>query len=686
MPMLMLFVFPGAIAQITDTVYDISEVTITAYNSPEKLMSVPGGVSLIQTGTIQRAGYNIVSSLSRSPGVFIQEATPGTMKVTLRGIGSRYPYGTRKIKMFFDGIPLYSAEGETYFDEINPDYISRMEILRGPASSIYGASLGGAIVLYPGRIEAGTRQLSLMSSVGSFGYNKNTLTYASGGFSDDLLISLSRVQTEGYRNNSNYLRHSFMLNYRKTFTEKLSGDLLITGSLVNTQLPSSIDSAAFISDPRAAAPLWLKTNGKKMPKRILAGYKLNYRPSENWDIIGSVYFTFRGNEENRPFNFLDESGASYGGRVLARYYRNTGHLTWSFTTGANLFFETYDNTISENPGGLGIKGEMQQKGTESINQSDLFSQLELKYSDFSLTAGFDINKSGFLFTDRYSADTVDQSGLYNFDPVFSPRLSLAWNPTRNATAYIALNHGFTIPSLSETLTPLGLINRNIKPEKAWSYESGVRFNLFGNRSFIDLALYYMKVSDLIVPKRVAEDFYVGMNAGESLHQGIEIMVRQWLWGKREGDGKAPVSAILNLACTFNRFKFLDFIEDDNDFSGNKLPGMPDRYLNASIDLNTAIGIYSQVDLMSSGKIPLNDFNSRFAEPWTVLNAATGYTFSLKGRWIFDAMFRVANITNTRYASMVVVNAPGSVTNPPRYFYPGLPASFSINLGLKYSLK
>ena len=69
-------------------------------------------------------------------------------------------------------------------------------------------------------------------------------------------------------------------------------------------------------------------------------------------------------------------------------------------------------------------------------------------------------------------------------------------------SYIAVNHGFTIPSLSETMTPLGLINTGIKPEKAWSYEAGVRFDLFHSRSFIDLALYYMKVSDLKKAARV----------------------------------------------------------------------------------------------------------------------------------------------------------------------------------------
>ena len=665
--------------------YNLSEVSITAYSTPGKLRSVPGAVSVISAGPFQNAGHNIVSSLSASPGVIIQEATPGTMKLTLRGIGSRYPYGSKKIKMFFDEIPLYSAEGETYFDDINPEYLSRIEILRGPASSIYGASLGGVVMLYPPRPEYNNSELSLVSSAGSFNSSKNTLTYTNGKGKADLLVSLSRVKSDGYRENSNYLRNSFLIHFNRPLGDKLTGTILLTGSIIKAQIPSSIDSSAFLSDPASAAPQWLQTRGNKRPERILAGYKLKYHPSNNWDITTSLFSTFRNNEENRPFNFLNESGISYGGRIISRYLKKGRQLTYIFTGGLNLFFENYNSSISENPGGMGIKGNLMQKGKQSIMQSDIFSQLEIKVSEITFTGGIAFNKSGFRFSDLFSSDTINQSGLYSFNPVFSPRLSVSWNRDKRINTYVAVNKGFTIPSLSETLTPLGLINRNIKPEKAWSYEAGVRFSLFRNITFIDLALYYMKVNDLIVPKRVEEDIYVGMNAGASLHRGIELAVQQWLWGKRKSAEKTTFSALLNLTYSANKFNFLDFVEDENDFSGNQIPGMPEHYFAGSIDLKTTLGLYSKIEVLSSGKIPLNDFNSRFTDSWTVLNVMAGYSVSLKNKWEIDALFRFMNITNTHYASMVVVNAPGSATRPPRYYYPGMPRWFSFNLGLKYNI-
>lgn len=663
--------------------YDLSEVSVIAYHTPGKLKSLPGAVSTITTGPSQVMDYNILSSLTSAPGVYAQEATPGTMKLTLRGIGSRYPYGTKKIKIYLDEIPLYSAEGETYFDDINPEFISRMEILRGPASGIYGASLGGAVLLYPKRPEYGKSEFYLSNSAGSFGYLKNSAGFSGGSGNNDLNVSITRIQSDGYRENNAYSRYSFMLNYNHSFSEKLTGNLLLSGNSVKAQIPSSVDSATFFSDPKAAAAIWLKTKGNKDPERILAGYKLKYIPSDNWDFTGSLFTTFRMNEENRPFNFLNESGISYGGRFLGRYSGEVKNVAFSFVAGSNLFFENYNSSISENPGGLGVKGVLQQEGSQFIYQSDVFVQAELRFSEFSFTSGFDINASGFNFKDIFSSDSLDQSGYYNFQPVISPRFAFSWDPSNFISLYAAINHGFTIPSLSETQTPLGLINRDIKPEKAWSFELGNRLDLFRGATFIDLAVYYMRVSNLIVPKRVEEDFYVGMNAGASLHKGVEIALQQRILGSKDRLEPHPVSAFLNLSYSVNRFTFLDFVEDDNNFSGNQLPGMPQHFFKGSIDMTTVKGFSSQWELSSSGKIPLDDFNRRYTESWAVLNAGAGYSFGIGNKLEISAMLKINNITDTRYASMVVVNAPGSDVRPPRYYYPGMPRWFSVNVRIGY---
>jgi len=663
--------------------YDLSEIQITAYRTSGQLKSTAGSVSVITSDKLENSAVNIASSLSTVPGIVMQEGTLGTVKLTLRGIGSRYPYGTKKIKLFFGDIPLYSAEGETTFDDINPEYLSRIEVLQGPASSIYGASLGGTILLYPSRAEINVEQIKLSNSAGSFGYFKNGVTFSKGTMKNDLMISVSGIQSEGYRENNKYSRYSFFINQNHIFSKKLSGNLILSGSKIMAQIPSSIDSATFKNYPQKAATNWLNTKGYEHPNRVFAGYGLRYQTPKGWEFSTSAFLNSRNTEENRPFNYLDESGFAYGGRILSQRTQKQGNASFHFLAGTNLYLENLRSSLHENIGGNGIKGVLQQKGKESIYQADLFTQLEVKIKRITITGGTNFNFSGFQYIDQFTSDTLNQSGNYNFKPILAPRLSVSWNPLDEIYLYTSVNKGFSIPSLSETLSPLGLINRDIKPEKAWSFEGGFRASFLNHATFIDIAYYYMGVTDLIVPKRIAEDIYVGMNAGSSLHRGIEIAVQQWIIGRKTNDSDGHFSLITNLSYSANRYNFQDFIADNIDYSGNKLPGMPDQNFSGSIDLKTPVGLYAHFELNTSGKIPLNDLNSQYSNAWQVMNLKAGYIFVISEKIKIDATLKINNLTNTKYASMVVVNAPGSALRPPRSYYPGLPRWFTFTVNLSY---
>lgn len=669
--------------QLSGQNYDLSEIQITAYRTQGLLKSAAGSVSVITADRLENSAVNIASSLSTVPGIVMQEGTLGTIKLTLRGIGSRYPYGTKKIKLFFGDIPMYSAEGETTFDDVNPEYLSRIEVLRGPASSIHGASLGGTIILYPRRAEFNHEEIKLNSSIGSYGYFKNGVSYSNGTDKNDLLISISGIQSEGYRENSNYSRYSFFINQNHIFSKNLSGNLIISGSKIRAQIPSSIDSVNLVNHPQKAAANWLKTKGYEYPDRIFTGYSIRFKTPGNWEHSASAFLNSRKAEENRPFNYLDETGFAYGGRILSQHTKKQGNTTIHFLAGTNLYFENLRSSLSENAGGNGIKGNLQQKGKESIYQTDLSTQLEARIKRITITGGVNFNYSGFQYIDQFTSDTLNQSGNYNFRPILAPRLSLSWNPLNDFYLYTSVNKGFSIPSLSETLSPLGLINRDIKPEKAWSFEGGFRASLLHHVTFIDIAFYYLQVTDLIVPKRVAEDVYVGMNAGSSLHRGVEMSVQQWIIGHKTSETDRHFELIANLNYATNRFNFQNFTENNIDYSGNKLPGMPDQNFSGSLNLKTPTGFYTQFELNTSGKIPLNDFNSQYSNGWLVMNLKAGYIFEIFKKLRIDATVKVNNLTDEKYASMVVVNAPGTASRPPRYFYPGLPRWFVFTLNLTY---
>ena len=127
---------------------EIDEVTVTAFRSPYNLFNTPAPVNLITSGQLETGNsFTPIEALNQVPGVLMHHGTFNTNRLTIRGIGSRTPYSTNKIKAYFGEIPLTSGDGETTLEDLENSAIKRVEIIKGPSSSLYGAGLAGAILL-----------------------------------------------------------------------------------------------------------------------------------------------------------------------------------------------------------------------------------------------------------------------------------------------------------------------------------------------------------------------------------------------------------------------------------------------------------------------------------------------------------------------------------------------------------
>jgi iron complex outermembrane recepter protein len=139
----------------------LSEVIIRSTLMPAELRKIPAAVSVISSEDLTRIDQtNFAQAFNNVPGVYVNQGALNTTKLNIRGIGARSQYSTNRIQAYFDGIPLTSAEGELTLDDIDPESLGGVEIIKGPNSSIYGAGLGGVINLYskkPGWMKPGVR-------------------------------------------------------------------------------------------------------------------------------------------------------------------------------------------------------------------------------------------------------------------------------------------------------------------------------------------------------------------------------------------------------------------------------------------------------------------------------------------------------------------------------------------------
>lgn len=153
---LLLIIFQNTFAQekskSIDTVKTkkLEEVIISSFHINKDLQNASASIGILsKKDLLQNNTTDISTVINTIPGVFMQSANFTTTRISIRGIGARTPYGTNKIRAFYGSIPLTSGNSETVIDDIDLENIGQIEIIKGPLSSVYGAGLGGAILISP---------------------------------------------------------------------------------------------------------------------------------------------------------------------------------------------------------------------------------------------------------------------------------------------------------------------------------------------------------------------------------------------------------------------------------------------------------------------------------------------------------------------------------------------------------
>ncbi len=663
---------------------ELTGVEVAAFNTSRRLLDVPGSVSLVPPARIEQEDpVTVLPLLNQVPGVFAHAGTLNTSRITIRGIGARVPYATGRIRAYFNQIPLTNGSGISILEHIDPGVVERIEITRGPASSAYGAGLGGTVTMTARQSLSRPTSLRTTLQAGSFGLLRNGFSLDAGKNRVASSLIYSRTRSEGFRENNHYRRDALTSVTQFRPHSKALITALVAWSDMKAGIPSSIDSMTFVKAPSSAAANWLATRGYEDTGKFLAGVSGGLQAGERLRLQGSLFATIHNEKEMRPFDVLYEARSSGGARIKTTYSLRTGESLFEFMAGGEVFLEAFRYRTHENPGGAGVEGGLVSRNREWIQTFNLFLQGELEKGRLTLSAGLNLHETSTDYSDLMRAGESDRSGRYAFGAIWSPRLSANYRYLRQHAVFATLSHGFAPPALSETLTPQGMIDPGIRPEKSWNLEAGIRGSLWRYRVFYDLGLYSMWVQDLLVAERVGPDSWVGRNAGASLHQGLEAEFQFVLFrGPADGSWWHPAGAELRSALSLNRFVFTDFIDRDTDHSGNRIPGIPDAVVHLEGDVRLGGGLHAAASWRLVGPMPLNDANDGFAKGYSLAGIRLGYRHRV-GRVEAEGFVQVANLTDTHYASMVLVNAPSFGSSAPRYYYPGMPRNFLAGLALRF---
>lgn len=626
-------------------------------------------------------GVIITSALNSIPGVYMQQGNLNTNRITIRGIGARSQFSTGRLTAYFDDIPITNAEGESIIEDIDVENLGGLEVLKGPNNSIYGSGLGGVILLKSKPVS--DNFIQNITQVGSFGLWRQNVSVGVQKDNSYLLANYNHLQSDGFRDNSSYNRDAFNLSGSLVLNDKSQLSFISIFTRLKAFIPSSINATDFENNPQTAPANWAQSQGFESYNRIIMGvnYQLNINSKLNWST--SLFGNYKDAYEPRPFNILDEINGALGLRSLLNYNTKLGNAETQFTAGTEVMSEDYTfslfrNLYQQQPGEGSVKGDQFAKTNQSRNYLKAFITQNTNINNtWFIEAGLSLNSTKYTQQEEFNQETNFERESYSFETVLSPRLGISYKADTNTNIFGSVSHGFSVPSVAETLRPDGSINTTLKPERGWNYEMGVKSTWLKTKLYTELTLYSLQVNNLLVARRVAEDQFVGINAGESSHKGAELSIRY----KETIFENVEVSPYFT--GSFNHYRFNDFIDGDNDFSGNKLTGAPSVQWQAGLDLATNFGLSFFASVFHVGDIPLNDGNTLFSDAYTVTNLKAIYQFNVFKSLTANLSAGVNNLFDLNYAASILPNAVGFGNTAPRYFYPGAPINYFGNVGLNY---
>lgn len=674
------------IVALNEKPLELNEVLIKTNNFQSELRKIAASISLVSEKEIQSNDMvNMAPVLNMNPGVYMQNGTLTTNRIVIRGIGSRTPFGTSKIRAYYQDIPLTNGSGETTIEDIEMAGISKMEILKGPSSSLYGAALGGTIQMIPNKGLFDTFSLETNYTFGSFGLQKFLINANLGNKTNSAFLTYSNTHKEGYRENNELNRQTFSLSSNHYLNE--FNNLVVIANLIDLKayIPSSLNQDDFVNNPEAAAFTWARSQGYEDYTKLLLGVSWQHDYASGLKQVSSIFGSALNSYEARPFNILDQDTNGFGlrSRIINSNKVFKKELQWS--TGLEFFndmnsFKTFENLYQDYPPGTGsVQGNLLSDFKENRYYINLFAEAKYHLSKkFILDFGLNYNKTSYRLDDQFDDDINNNSGDYTFQGIWSPKLGLTYQVGANNMLYGLISHGFSPPTLEETLLPGGLINTNIQPETGWNYEIGSRGSFIKNIFNYELSFYYMDVNDLLVARRTGDDEYIGVNAGKTIHKGMEISLNYYILNK------SGIQLSHKNAFSLNNYTFEDFKDLEEDYSGNDLTGVPDKTFNSQLFLNTHLGLYAYVNYQYIGAIPIRDDNAVYSDSYQLVNLKTGYRKSIGGHFQMDLFLGLNNVFDEKYASMLQINAGSFGNAAPRYYYPGEPFNYYAGLNLKYT--
>jgi iron complex outermembrane receptor protein len=680
---------------------DLQPVVVTASREGQARQDAPIAISKINSTQIKDAKATaLYQLLNKVAGVYMVNL--GNEQHTM---AIRQPITYNALYLYMeDGLPIRPTGifNHNSLYEINMSGVKDIEVVKGPASSLYGSnSIGGAVNFitqgpptgYAGNVSVQGDNYHYRRVDADGGFTQGKFGLYVGGY--------LAHQGDGWQDYSAFDKYSGNFKTTYDFSAKTKLTTSAAYNYLNTETPGSLDSARFYSRSYGA--------NQRFTYRKVKAFRASTRLDQQWNDKNSTFVTlfYRQNSTAQlPSYYIsdvrDNTGAyqSSNGQVNDQRFHSFGLLAqhrvdFDFLHSrliggvyvddspssyyaqyldvtkdvANNYYTNFTNT-----------GRYIDDYKIKLFNTAAYVQYEVKPTEaLRITGGLRYDRVHYNFTNGIPAGQTKykQQETNNFN-IVAPKLGLTYNFGASKGFYANYSVGFQPPETGDLYSSRQLTT--LKQATFDNYEAGGWFAAFNKMLYFELSVFDMEGHNEIISQLLPDNTTQNQNAGATRHRGIEYALTL-----------APVKDLtFRFSGTNARHTYIEYSEVRTNYStgastvikynGNRMNNAPAWIANSELTYKPHYlpGFRIATEWQHINHYFTDAANTKTYSGYDIYNLRMGYDVksgALKGAGIW---FNVLNLTNKLYATTVTSNQYGDTYNaaPPRTYTLGI--SYSIS--------
>ncbi len=669
---------------LTPSFANLNEIIISGNREIQRRTEVPVAINVISKATINETKATRLDMLvNKAPGVFMVDLGNEQHSMSIR-----QPMGYSNLFLYLeDGIPIRTVGDFNHnaLIEINQASLERIEVIKGPASSLYGSEAVGGAINFITQAPSPFLSGKIQAEAGSRGYKRTDFnvsnTYKKLGI---YLGGYYANQNQPDDQHNDFNKTALTLRADYAFNDKLKLSTVADYINYKTDQKGGLDSAHFYDKSynsfyrftyrKVDAFRLRSTLSKDWNERNKTSFTVFYRNST----IGQNPFYYIANISGNPSKAKgqvnEDAFKSYG--TVLQHTSKIKSINAKIISGISVDFSpaTYiANYIDIDKDSNGVYYNYTQTDSVLTNYSvDLLNtaayiQFEYKPIDrLKLVAAARYDRLDYKFDNHLppGAFTGAPDATDNFDN-FTPKIGATYDFGKNKGVYVNYSAGFAPPNISDLYT--GVKVPVLKAATYNNYEAGGWISFASSKGSAEVSVYSMDGKNEIVSVKLADGTYENQNTGKTSHKGVEANFKY-----------APVEDVaIRLAGSYAEHKYVEYVQQGKDFSGNKMAQAPNYIYNGEITYKPRFfkGFRIAAELQGMSEYYTDPQNTAKYEGFVTFNARAGY--SLKG---FELWVNCLNFTDKVYATTVEKSAYGTS------YRPGQLRTFNVGLAYSFNKK